>query len=275
LGFTLQTVPGGEQVAVMLPPGTRPGSPLWAPDGSQFAFAVSQPAEIQLWVADARTGAARQLEGVVLNAVLGGAFQWMPDSRTLLVRTVSGQGSPPVAPEAPVGPEIQESFGKPAPLRTFQDLLRSAHDEELFEYYATCQLALVDATTGQLTALGRPGLYNGVDPSPSGEFFLVDTLRKPFSRLLPAGGFPSEIAVWDREGKTVQTIASLPSAEGVPIEGVLTGPRAVQWCPTAPATLLLGRGAGWRRSPDYGAAPRSADVMDSSVPRRTHRDAAA
>jgi dipeptidyl aminopeptidase/acylaminoacyl peptidase len=238
LDFTLQTVPGGEQVAVMLPPGTRPGSPLWAPDGSQFAFAVCQPAEIQLWVADARTGAARQLEGVVLNAVLGSAFRWMPDSRTLLVRTVSGQGPPPVAPETPVGPNIQESFGKPAPVRTFQDLLRSAHDEELFEYYATCQLALVNATTGQLTALGRPGLYNDVDPSPSGEFFLVDTLRKPFSRLLPAGGFPSEITVWDREGKTVQTIASLPSSEGVPIEGVPMGPRAVQWCPTAPATLF-------------------------------------
>ena len=238
-GFTVQTVPGGEQLPVELPPGARLGTPVWAPDGSQFAFAVYQPTRIELWVADARSGVARQFDGILLNAIYGGAFQWLPDSRTLLAETVpAGQGPAPVAPATPVGPAIQESFGKAAPVRTYQDLLKSAHDAALFEYYATAQLVLVDAATARKQDLGGPELFANVEPAPNGELFLVTVLRKPFSRLLPVGGFPTEIAVWDRAGKVVQTLATLPSEEGVPIEGVLPGPRSVQWCPTAPATLF-------------------------------------
>lgn len=237
-GFTLQTVPGGQRTPVTLPPGTRPGAPVWSPDGAQFAFAVYQPERIELWVADARSGAARKLPGLTLNAIYGGGFQWLPNSRTLLVRTVpAGQGPAPVAPATPVGPSIQESFGKAAPVRTYQDLLKSAPDEALFAYYATSQLALVDAASGQAKNLGAPGLILGVDPAPNGEFFLVTLLRQPFSRLLPVSGFPTEIAVWNRAGEVVQRIATLPSEEGVPIEGVLPGPRSVSWCPTLPATL--------------------------------------
>jgi dipeptidyl aminopeptidase/acylaminoacyl peptidase len=238
LGFTLQDLAGGEPIAVELPPGLRPGSPVWAPDGSRFAFAVAGATQTDLWVADARTGAARLLDGAPLNAVLDGAIQWMPDSRTLLVRTVAaGQGAEPVAPETPVGPTIQESFGKAAPLRTYQDLLRDAHDDQVFEHYATSQFVLVDAVTGSHSDLGPPGLYSSIAPSPDGTLVLVRTIGKPFSRLLPVSGFPSTIIVWDRTGETVQTIAALPSAEGVPIEGVLTGPRSVHWSPTASATL--------------------------------------
>jgi dipeptidyl aminopeptidase/acylaminoacyl peptidase len=238
-GFTLQTVPGGEKLAVKLPPGARPGTPVWSPDGARFAFAMYQPARIELWVAEAASGAARALDGIVLNSAFGGGFQWLPDGRTLLVRTVpTGQGAPPVAPVTPLGPGVQESFGKSAPVRTFQDLLKTDHDEALFDYYATSQLALVDAATGQRTDLGGPDLYAGIEPSPDGQFFLVSLLRKPFSRLLPVSGFPREVVVWNRAGKVVQALAKLPSEEGVPIEGVPTGPRSVEWCPTAPANLF-------------------------------------
>jgi dipeptidyl aminopeptidase/acylaminoacyl peptidase len=238
-GFTLQTIPAGEKTPVKLPPGARLGAPVWAPDGSQFAFAMYHPARLELWVAEARSGAARKLDGIVLNAVYGTAFQWMPDARTLLCRTVpEAQGPAPAAPVTPAGPNIQESFGKTAPVRTYQDLLKNAHDETLFEYYAASQLVLVDAATGRKQDLGQPVVSSAVDPAPGGEFFLVTTIRKPFSRLLPAWGFPSEVTVWDRQGKVVHTVATLPSQEGVPIEGVLTGPRSVHWRPTAPATLV-------------------------------------
>ena len=36
----------------------------------------------------------------------------------------------------PTGPNIQEHRGGTAPVRTYQDLLASAHDEALFDYYA-------------------------------------------------------------------------------------------------------------------------------------------
>ncbi|HKX60332.1 MAG TPA: prolyl oligopeptidase family serine peptidase, partial [Verrucomicrobiae bacterium] len=136
------------------------------------------------------------------------------------------------------GPNSQESFGKAAPVRTYQDLLKNPHDEALYEYYATSQLVLVEAATGRKQVLGKSDLYSSIDPAPGGEYFLVTTIRKPFSRLLGDGGFPSEVAVWDKQGKPVHTVATLPSHEGVPIEGVLTGPRSIRWRPTTPATLV-------------------------------------
>jgi len=238
-GIAIQPIPSGEKTVVKLPEGMRFGLPVWAPNGTQFAIVRAQPTQMELWVADSKTGLARKVDGLVLNAAFGSAFQWMPDSRTLLCRTVpEDAGAPPSAPSAPSGPNIQESFGKTAPVRTYQDLLKSTDDEALYEYYATSQLVLVNPTTGRKERVGKPDLFNAVDPAPGGEFLLVTTLRQPFSRLLSEGGFPSEVKVWDIQGQLIHTVATLPSHEGVPIEGVLTGPRGIRWRPTAPATLI-------------------------------------
>ncbi len=238
-GLQLQSIDGGDPVTISLPADSQFASPVWAPDGSRFAFAMWEPHRTELWVVDAKTGQADRIDGVVLNAVLTSPIHWMPDSRTLLVLTVPPkQGDAPAAPQAPVGPSIQESFGEAAPLRTYQDLLRDVNDERLFDYYATSQLVLIDTIDDSVSDLGLPGRYRRIDPSPDGTLFLVHTVQQPFSRLLPVGGFPTDIVVWDRSGQAVHTVASLPSAAGVPIEGVLPGPRAVHWCPVEPATLF-------------------------------------
>jgi hypothetical protein len=44
--------------------------------------------------------------------------------------------------------------------------------------------------------------------------------------------------VWDTKGKLVYKVASLPLADQVPIDGVITGPRSVRWRPNEPATLV-------------------------------------
>ena len=44
------------------------------------------------------------------------------------------------------------------PVRTYQDLLTSAHDEQLFEHYFAAQLAFVDAASGKRTPVGKPGM---------------------------------------------------------------------------------------------------------------------
>ena len=256
-GMTIQTIPSGDKIPVKLPAGARLGAPVWAPDGSKFAFAMYHSARIEIWVADVRNGAARKIDGVALNTIFGTAFQWLPDARTLLCQTVpAAQGPAPSAPATPAGPTIQESFGKTAPLRTFQDLLKNAEDEGLFRYYGASQLTLVDTATGRRQNLGQPDLFSGADPAPGGEFFLVTVLREPFSRLLPASEFPSKVMVWDREGKTVHTVAALPSHEGVPIEGVPNGRRSIHWRPTAAATLV------WAEALD-GGDPKA---------KATHRD---
>jgi dipeptidyl aminopeptidase/acylaminoacyl peptidase len=122
-------------------------------------------------------------------------------------------------------------------MRTFQDLLTSAHDEALFEHYATSQLAIVDAATGRRSPVGPAGPLTGT-PSPDGQYVLVSGVKRPFSRLLPWTGFPRDVEIWTRRGEKVRAVADVPTADTVPINGVITGPRAHRWAPLDPATLV-------------------------------------
>ena len=62
-------------------------------------------------------------------------------------------------------------------------------------------------------------------PSPSGEYLLISKIKRPFSHLLPMSGFAEDVEVWTRRGEFVRKLADIPSREGIPINGVQTGPR--------------------------------------------------
>ncbi len=234
----LKRLADGSERRISIPADMTVGFPSWSPDGKRLAFTHTTDSAIELWVADASTGAARRLDGLRLNAVTTGGFQWMPDSRTLLcVLVPTGRGEPPKPPEVPSGPTVQENYGRPAPAPTFQDLLSNAHDEDLFDYFATGQLALVDSSTDKVTPIGKPVILASVDPSPDGKHLLIESVHRPYSYLLPVSRFPREIEVWDTSGKLVKKIASHPLQENVPLGGVPTGPRGVSWVPTEPAAL--------------------------------------
>ncbi len=239
-GLTLVRLPGGEHVPVKgLPEQANLNAALWSFDGKRFAFTHTTRTGIELWVGDAATAQARRLPGVTLNAVYGPTVQWLQDGKTLLCLVVPvARGPAPAVPMVPTGPTIQESYGKVSPAWTYQDLLRNAHDAALFDYYATAQLARVDTATGRRTAVGKPAIFGTVTPSPDGKLLLVSRVVRPYSYLLPVTSFAREIEVWDQNSKKVHTVASLPLADQVPIEGVPTGPRQVHWRPTAPATLI-------------------------------------
>ncbi len=256
VGVTVKKIADGSEQKVQLPAGAQVGVPVWSADGRRFAFTNVTPAGTELWVGDAARARAHKINGVAVNAVIGspqqaGAtgslVQWMPDNRTLLVRTVSPKrGAAPSASNVPGGPNIQESAGRTGPVRTYQDLLKSPHDESLFDYYATAQLAFVDADGGRVTPLGQPAVFDAVEPSPDGKFVLVERLQRPYSYLHTLSDFPREVEIWDASGKLAHKLASVPLADQVPIEGVIKGPRAYQWRATEPATLL------WAEALDEG-----------------------
>lgn len=228
-----------EPHTLSLPAGARPGFLSWSPDGKHLAFAAATDDGIQLWVADVDTARARRIGSIRLNACLGQALQWLPDSRTLLCRTVvADRGPPPTPPGVPAGPIIQESSGKKSPVRTFEDLLANRTDEDLFDYYFTAQLALVNAETGATTALGKPGIFEDSEVAPDGQHVLVARLHRPYSYLHPSAAFPKDVEVWNLRGDVVHRLASLPLADTVPIEGVPTGPRQYHWRSDQPATLV-------------------------------------
>jgi dipeptidyl aminopeptidase/acylaminoacyl peptidase len=232
----IRNLSGGPEVAVNLPPNPKLSEPLWSPDGKQFSVTNLTTNSVELWIGDTNGRIRRVIGG--LNTAFGNGPRWMPDSRTLLVKLVpAGRGKPPVAPSVPAAPVIQESAGKSAPVRTFQDLLANPHDEALFDYYATSQLALLDITTGKAVPIGAPGLYFTAEPSPDGKLILTNRVHGPYSYVHPHFFFPRDIEVLDRSGKVIYTFAKLPLAE-VPIDGVPTGPRNVSWRATEPATLV-------------------------------------
>ncbi len=234
-GITLKTIAGGSETKVALAPSSKITAPAFSHDGKYLSFLLTRPTGIELWIVTTATGRARALTSATVNGL--GGCAWLEDSSGLLCHFVPvGRGVPPAAPSVPKGPRIEENLGKAAPAPTFQDLLTSAHDEALYEYYFTSQLAVV-SLTGLRTAIGKPGLYDAASMSPDGKYVLVARTKRPFSRLIPDAEFPKDVEVWSRAGQLVRAIGQVPLGEGVPIGGVNTGPRAYRWDPAQPATV--------------------------------------
>jgi len=252
--LTLRKIPEGTEIKLSLPPNPKLAGTHWSPDGSQFAFTNTTTNAIELWIGDT-TGKTQKVEGARINGVMASAFegggrggrggggasniQWMPDGKSLLVEVVKpNRGAPPAEPLVPKGPHVQESLGGAKGSATLEDMLQNPHDEDLFEYYATSQLAFIDIASGKMTPIGKAGIIESARISPDGKNLLVTTIHKPFSYLLSARSFPKEIEVWDLTGKMIHRVASQPLEERVSLTGVATGPRNIQWRPGQPATLM-------------------------------------
>ncbi|MFZ0278380.1 MAG: prolyl oligopeptidase family serine peptidase [Candidatus Sulfotelmatobacter sp.] len=243
------------RIPIVLPEGACPGGPIWAADGKRFAFVNLAPEAVELWIGDAHTGKIHKVPGVRLNPMFNDEMQWMPDQKTLLVKVVpEGMGAPPPEPVVPAGPSIQETTGEKGESSTYEnrDTLRNKHDDDVFDYYAASQLALVDAATGAITPVGKPGNYDLVAAAPDGLHILVAAIHRPYSYVTTYDRFPSEVEVWDTSDRAhvqVHTIASLPLADRVPIAGVPVGPRDFSWRATEPATLVWAEaldGGDWK-----------------------------
>ncbi|MBZ5537574.1 MAG: prolyl oligopeptidase family serine peptidase [Acidobacteriia bacterium] len=257
VAYTLKWIDTGKEIKIAVPPNAYLSMPEWSGDGMHFAFSNTTSNSIELWVGDATTGAVHKMAGVVLNAAYGDTIKWMPDNKTLLIQTIpAGRGKSPEEPLAPKGPIVQESSGKAAPIRTYEDLLQSPHDEDLFDYYCTAQLAFVDLATGKVTPFGKPGLFANVTISPDGKLFTVTRTHKPYSYLFPAGDFPKEIVVWDRAARVVFKLVDRPLQDQIPVDGVPVGPRNDHWRPNEPATLV------WVEAMDGGNPKTKAEFRD-------------
>ncbi len=229
-------VEGGAETPLALPADAEVHGVAWTVDGQRFALTVGHADHMGLWVGSVEKG-AHEIEGLALNPLLGTAARWLPDQRRLLVRRIPARGLAPAPPAIPTGPEILEGAGNAA-RSTYEarNLLQTAHDDALFEYYATSELVVVDPETGNVAPVGDPALYATADFSPDGRFLLVERLVGPWSHQVPWWRFASEVEVWDEDGQPVASIASLPLADQVPTHGVPLGPRDVSWRPTAPHT---------------------------------------
>lgn len=241
-GLSLMPMEGGAAMpfAMSLPTGAGIGNLTWAPSGARFAFVVSTEDALTLWVGDTRTRSARQVTSRRLNAVLGAPCDWAGDEALVCTFIPPNRGAEPKAPSVPSGPIAQEALtGREDRAATYQDLLKSPHDEAIFSHYATSQLARV-ALDGTVAPIGAAGIISEVSASPDGRWLLVTTLARPFSYSVPLTYFPTTIAIWSLDGTVARTLATRPLIERVSWggDGAQVGPRSPSWRSDAPATLV-------------------------------------
>ena len=237
--LTIKRLSDASDIVVAIPPGAKLGTPVWSPDGRQFAFTNTTANAIEPWIGNTATGRTRRVAGVRLNAVIGQPMVWLADNRTLLLRTIpEHRGNPPADPAAPTGPHVQESSGRSGPVVTYEDMLSTPRDEDLFDYYATAQLVYLDTSTGKIAPAGTPGIFETAEPSPDGLYLLASRVHRPYSYLHPVFLFPETVEVWNRNGEKLYQLADLPLADRIPVQGVRTGPRDYAWRPDEPASLV-------------------------------------
>lgn len=255
VSLKFKPISGGSETAVGLPAGAKIVSPQWSPDGKLMAFGNIVQNGIELWIVDTQSGKARKVPNVMVNTAFGG-FSW-EDAHTIsatLVPTRRGI-APAYQNLVPNEPAVQETSGRGGAVQTFQDLLKNPNDERLFEYYATSQIAVIDVN-GKVTEIGKPAIYDDVAFSPDGKYLLVTRIERPFSYLFPASRFPKKVEVWDRSGKLVNSLASVPLLDNLPIQGVTISPRSHGWIPTEPATLI------WAEALDGGDPRKKVSPRD-------------
>lgn len=253
----LRSIDGNVERTVATPAGARITAVLWSPDSRNIAFTVGEDSAVKLWLADAQTGRARAVLSAKLNGAAGVPCSWIHASRLVCNLIAADRGAPPSASSTPGGPVVQQSMGRTAANRTYQDLLASPADEATFEHYFTSQITLV-STDGETTPIGKRGIHISTDPSPDGRYLLVQTLHRPFSYVVPMRDFPTSIEVWDMTGSVIKQIADLPLQDevGTAFDAVGKGPRNVSWRADSPATLA------WTEALDEGNPAKEAAKRD-------------
>jgi len=263
-GLSVQALPAGKEISVTgLPADAKIRFTTWAPDGRHFSFInisdAGGDAGLSLWIVDAASAQAHKIAAVALNGIFGPPCEWMGDSQSLLCKTlVDGRATSPKRNEVPTGPVIQENLGRVTPGATYQDLLKSPEDEQVFDYYATSQIKLVHLN-GTISVLGKPGVITEASLSPDGKYVLVDERHHPYSYLLPSEMFPERISVIDLSTGVTKELADKPLEDTIPNihDAVETGPRAFVWRSDAPSSIC------WAEAGDGGDPRKDAAIRDS------------
>ena len=257
--LTFKDIADGKENPVALPAGAKIVSPQWSPDGKYLAAGNLTPAGVELLIIETATGKANRVKNVFVNTAFG-SFGW-EDSQRILANLVPAKRGP--APNyqdvVPNEPSIQETAGgRSGQISTFQDLLKSPHDEKLYDYYAASQLAVIDPS-GKVREIGTPAVYESASFSPNGKYLLVSRIQRPYSYLFPDFRFPKKYEIWDASGKLVKHLLDTPLIDNLPAQGVQTGPRGYGWIPTEPATLI------WTEALDGGDPNKKAPHRDKLV----------
>jgi dipeptidyl aminopeptidase/acylaminoacyl peptidase len=225
-GFRFFDVETRRFTDVALAAGTFASDFMWSPEGDQMAFlAHPHGAPTTVWVADARSGQARELSSAAVNATVGtrsqgqgsrpsDMLQWTPEGGVLTLVIPDGRGAEPVRPAVPTAPSMRRTPDTAVQTRTFPNLLNDDHDADLLEYHVLSQLAEI-GPDGRVRTLGEPAMWTSIALSPDGGHIVATRVERPFSFLVAWGSFPRSTVILDRAtGEEVSLLQEIPLREG-------------------------------------------------------------
>ncbi len=263
-GLGLQALPAGKEISISgLPGDAKIRFTAWAPDARHFSVInvsdAAADAGLSLWIVDVSSAQAHRIAGIALNGIFGPPCEWTADSQSLLCKAlVDGRSAVPKRSEVPTGPVIQENLGRVTPGATYQDLLKSPEDEQIFDYYATSQIKIVHLD-GTISQVGKPRVITDASVSPDGKYVLVDERHHPYSYLLPSAMFPERISVIHLNTGVTKQLADKPLEDTIPNihDAVEPGPREFVWRSDAPSGIC------WVEAGDGGDPRKDVAIRDT------------
>lgn len=197
----------------------------FSPDGNTLSAVAIGEGMARLVLFDISRQTERELD-VPINPAWGNPCRWTMKNELICHVVVESRGK---APAAAPSPTLVEHTGGPVPVRTYSNLLKGSHDDQLFEYYFSSQLAITDVSGKWERKLGPQGLLTNLEVSPDGQYVVVERVQRPYSRLVPAYRFPSSIEIWDL-ARGVQLYASSVVGFGLDeTEREKADPRRFNW----------------------------------------------
>src|SRR6187431_832548 len=241
IGIQIISAADGSKRLIQLPAGARVSNAAWSPDGKSVAFYVHGEDATHIWIADAVTGVSRQVTKTPVLATLVSSFDFTKDGKQIATVLVPDtRTAMPQEPASPPGPYVKLAMETDKNrLRTFPSLMSTPYQEQLLEWHASGQLALVDVAKGTVKRVGSPAMIRAIDLAPDGKFVRVTRMLKPFSYDVPVANFGSIEEIWDDNGKSLAKITDRPLNLGV-ADDTQPPPDPTQ----APAAGGGGRGAG-------------------------------
>ncbi|MDC8001956.1 prolyl oligopeptidase family serine peptidase [Aequorivita todarodis] len=231
-----------------------------SPDQKMVAFLNTVEDGVQLWLADIENGTAKQLSTLKVNANMGDPINWFEDGSALLVNVIPKDRKELINTDeaVPDGPTVTVSDGEKAQNRTYQDLLSSPNDEFNFEQLALSEIKKI-SLDGKVADFLPTAMYDDIDFSPDGNYVMVNTLKRPFSYIVPYNRFPFETTIYSSQGKLIQKVNDVPLNEVEPKGFMATrmGKRSMDWRADKPATIY------WAEALDKGDPEVKVDYRDA------------
>ena len=222
-GLRTYSLARGSYQTVEVPEGSFVSDLMWSPRGDRVAYLLHGRDATEVWWADASTGRAHRMSNTRIVSTLASSargqgevhsrmLQWTPEGSVITLARPRTLGSPPNPPTVPTGPMVRSSGPEATPNPTYPNLLRDAHDADLFEHYTTSQIVEI-REDGSTTEVGAPGMYERLVLSPDGQYLMATRIVRPFSYITSFRGFPRVTEVIDRDGRVVATLDERPLRE--------------------------------------------------------------